>query len=377
MKRADPNILNINLFFEHFPAFNQTYIADMVHLINKNPKVNINITCLLSSDYKTQIKIKIIPSYWIRRISERIRLLIHKKYKLSYIENYWLKHSTDIIHLHHSFLFKHVIGLLKMSSEKRPKIILTLRGSDTYVKPWINPKWNDFYQTYGNQVDAFIVQSKNQKKYLTKWGIEDKRIRVIPSSIRRSMNAKPKTLKSRKIRIVSSFRFIWQKNIDGNLRVIKKLVDLGYDIEYLIYGHGNDIGQIYYLINYHNLEEYVIVKGKVENTDYLKCLNKCDFYLQLSLSESLSISTIEAQSLGIPAIVSKNTGMEETIIDGKTGFAVEYFEIEKASNFIESLIINPKKYFSFSKNAISNVENKFLNHIEVSEHIVLYKSICK
>jgi glycosyltransferase involved in cell wall biosynthesis len=167
----------------------------------------------------------------------------------------------------------------------------------------------------------------------------------------------------------------WEKNIDGNIRVIKCLVNKGYDIEYDIYGFGPDLGQVYYLIDKYNLSKHIFVKGKVENDTYLKKLHEYDFYLQLSVLESLSISVIEAQSKGVPAIVSDSSGIIETIIPEVTGFALPYFNSELASEKIIDLVNNESKYQEFSIAAIQHVNSKFIDEIEVKKHIELYKKI--
>ena len=365
----------VNLFFEHFPAFNQSYVADMVELLAEDKSVDLEVNALKESDYKSSAKVQLAPNYFQKRLYERFHGLISKTYKgLSYWEIKWLKNKAQIVHLHHSFLFKYFNEISKLDVNQRPKLVVTLRGSDTYLRPWYDKRWSDFYKNNSDKIDAFVVMSQHQKEYLQKWGVSENKIEVIPASIKLNINS-PKHLGANTIKIVSSFRMTWEKNIEGNLRAIKHLVDKGYDVSYDIFGRGKDIGEVYFMIDKYNLHNVVTIKGKVENDDYVKQLKDYDFYLQLSKSESLSISTIEAQSIGLPVIISNAGGMPQTILNGESGYAVSFHKNDLAAEKIETLINDKVKYHEFSKVAIANAQKKFTNKIEVEAYINLYKRL--
>ncbi|GGI58035.1 hypothetical protein GCM10011444_23440 [Winogradskyella haliclonae] len=347
----------------------------MVELLAKDTSVDLEINGLKESDYKSTVKVQLTPNYFQKRLYERFYGMISKAYNgLSYLEIKWLQNKVNIVHLHHSFLFKYFNGISKLNAINRPKLIVTLRGSDTYLRPWYDKRWVDFYKNSSDRIDAFVVMSQHQKNYLQKWGVSEAIIEVIPASIKKS-NHSPRQLDGDIIKIVSSFRMTWEKNIEGNLRVIKYLVDKGYNVSYDVYGKGHDIGEVYFMVDKYGLHDIVNIKGKVENDEYLKQLKTYDFYLQLSKSESLSISTIEAQSFGLPAIISDAGGMPETILDEKSGYAVPFYESDLATKKIERLINNKVLYQQFSEAAIANVKHKFTNLTEAESYINLYKKL--
>ena len=317
-----------------------------------------------------------MPSYYFRRILERWYVFLNRnKLKLNYAEIKYLKNKVDVVHIQHSFLFPKVLGLLNMPKELRPKIVITLRGADTYVKPWVNKKWSDFYKNFGNTVDSFIVMSQNQKAYLQKWGVEKERIQIVPISFGSFSYAEPRYPNSKVIKIISAFRMCWEKNIDANIRIVKKLVDRGYHVQYDIFGDGQDLGQAYYLIDKFNLDKSIKCHGKIENKEFKELLPNYDFYLQLSLSESAGVSVIEAQSKGVPVIVSDSDGLPEMVVDNKTGFVLPYYDVIGASNKIISLFNDEEKYFKFSKKAIEFVNSKFSVERETASLLDLYNNL--
>jgi|GEM_PF-1025575 len=368
--------IKIDLLFNEFPLTNQMYIYDLLQKLNGENVLDLSVTCDTKLTLDSSLKIVKIPSYYYRKLYEKCIRLVNSNYKnLSYIEIKWLQNHTDIIHIHHSHLINKVGDILNLKKENRPKIVVTLRGSDTYIKPWYFKTWKHYYKDYFPEIDALIVQSEHQKNYLiTIWEVDEQIIHVIPSSIKASISLPEKRLEDT-IKIVSSFRMCWEKNIEGNIRVIRVLVDKGYNVRYDIYGYGQDLGQVYYLIDKFNLKSYINVKGKVANSQYLEALKNYDFYLQLSIVESLSISVIEAQSKGIPAIVSDSSGILETIKPNESGFAVPYYNVEMAAEKIIDLINNQTKYFEFSTEAIQHVNSKYTNDIESEKHLELYEKL--
>src|SRR5690606_20483607 len=107
--------------------------------------------------------------------------------------------------------------------------------------------------------------SQNQKEYLTRWGVSEDKIEVIPISFGNKSDAQPKYPNTDKLRLVSAFRMTWEKNIEGTLRFAKTLKEKNIDFSFDIYGNGSDLGQLYYLIDRFDLNNHVFLKGKIEN----------------------------------------------------------------------------------------------------------------
>ncbi|WP_417857394.1 glycosyltransferase family 4 protein [Xanthomarina gelatinilytica] len=362
--------------FDHYPVFYQPYIPPVIEALSNTQDLDLKIMAFNGQQSKV---VEIIPSYYKRKFEEKIYQLLHRSNpKLNLAEIRILRSNIDIVHLQHSYLFPKIIGLLNLPENPRPKIVITLRGGDTYVKPWLDKKWIDFYKTYGNKIDAFITMSKHQKDYLhTKWDIEKERIHVVPISFGDTEEVLPKHPNENVLNIISAFRMCWEKNIDGNLRVVKILKEKGIPVKYDIYGDGADVGQVYYLIDKYNLSDCVSYYGKIDNKTLKSLLPNFDFYLQLSHSESLGITVVEAQSAGTPSIVSNTDGLPESIINGRTGFCVDSYDVEKAAAHMLHLWKHPEEYYLFSKEAIMFVKSKFTISNEVNKLTKLYLNLSK
>lgn len=367
------NKIKLAYIFEPYPIFYQPYITHLIDKIGQHENIDLSLKAFQDVGGKTE-DVEFFPNH--RRNIYKLPYLFSKYYKkLTYPEIRMLKY--DIIHLQHSFLFTKIAALLMLPKAEKPKIIITLRGSDTYIKPWISQEWIDFYKKGSENVDAFITMSHHQKKYLQKWDVPAHKIHVIPISLSETTTAMARNPNAKELKIVSIFRMQWEKNIDGNLRLIQELKSIGIPVKYDIYGDGRDIGQLFYLIDKYNLGNCVTIHGRKENELIKANLPKYDFILQLSHSESLGMTVIEAQACGVPGIVSDVGGLVEIIKDGENGIVVKNNDIGYAVNSIIKLWQSRESYYKKSENAIVNAKENFNLNREADKLIGLYQNLLK
>ena len=218
--------------------------------------------------------------------------------------------------------------------------------------------------------------SSHQKEYLQKWNVPLKKIVVIPPSFGKKNNTIVKSKNnSKQLKFVSVFRMTGKKIITDTLQYVKKIKESGVDFSYDIYGGGSDIGHLYYLIDKFNLGDYVNVKGVIDNNDLKKKLCNYNFFVQLSLSESLGVSLLEAQSNGIPCIVSNNGGLPEAVLDNKTGIVVNNEDLDDLVDRTLKLWDDSSEYEKYSNNAIKFVNDNFSIEQEIKKLSALYANV--
>ncbi|REG87722.1 glycosyltransferase family 4 protein [Winogradskyella sediminis] len=365
-------MIKIFQVLDEYPVFYQPYIPPILDALKTDKNIDSKIVAFkqLKGD-KADV---VIPKHKWRSKKEFFSNLFRSK-SFNYLENLSLKKKVDIVHLQHSFLFPKIINLLRLPQSERPKIVITLRGGESYVKPWVYKKWQEFYSRYADKIDAFIVMSQHQKSYLTKWDVPQDKIHVIPISLRLKTRSIPKHSNLDSLELISVFRLCWEKNIDGHLRIIKKLKDRGFKVRYNIYGDGPERGKLLYLIDAMDLSDCVFYKGELQHKDLMKVMKKADVILQLSLSESLGMSVIEAQSLGVPAVVSNSGGLQEVIKSGKTGYCVSVQKEEEIVEGILNIWEDKKMYYEFSRDAIKYANDCFAPDLEVERLKSLYRNL--
>jgi len=358
--------MKISWFLPHPLPIGREYISDTFQMYRQKYG-NIRFDVATGENYFGNV----VPTKRIRRRLDNF--FKYTKYNNTLYYLWKKKNPIDILHLQISSTFPYITTLLK--SNDRPRIVITLRGSDTYCRPWIDKRFMDLYKIHSVNIEAFIVQSVDQRSYLIKFGVPDNKIFIIPSSIKNIVYPAKKIIKGQKINIMSAFRFVWEKNITGNLLFIKKLKSQYSNIKYNIYGDGCDMAQIYYLIDRFDIGDIVKVNNFLSNEQLLNKYLENDYYLQLSISESGSVTVKEAQRCGLLPIVSKVGGFKDLVHDGETGIIKDFTDYENLINDTINIHQNPKLYNNISGHCINNIKNNYNTGLEVQRLYNLYKKI--
>ncbi|EDM42970.1 amylovoran biosynthesis glycosyl transferase AmsK [unidentified eubacterium SCB49] len=357
--------MKVLYIYDKMPGLYQNYLRTLLDEIKKKVQMKVLVY------HKTNEADIVINSVGLSNKIQRVLF----KLKLSKDNSTDIKamKSFPVIHIQHSYLKNKIYPFF--TRVDGPKIVITLRGGDTYLKPWLSKQWRDFYNNKSSFIAAFVVMSEHQKKYLMRWGVASSKIHVIPISFGKKSLAKPKYPSSDKIRLVSAFRMTWEKNIEGCIKFAALLKEKNIPFSYDLYGDGRDLGQLYLLVDKYELSKEVTIHGSVANPILKERLSSYDFFVQLSISEALPTSVLEAQSLGIPCIVSNSGGLPEAVINLKTAIVQEYDAIESLVEQTVLLWKDKKRYFSYSEAAIKNCNTNFSTEIEANKLLELYTSL--
>jgi phosphatidylinositol alpha-1,6-mannosyltransferase len=117
-----------------------------------------------------------------------------------------------------------------------------------------------------------------------------------------------------------------------SLKALYKLKDRYPNFLYIMAGSGNDEVYVREIMNYavqHDIEGNVSIRGNIDSDEYLAELyGKADVLLLNSINdgrhfEGFGLVIIEAAFFGVPAVGSRNCGIEDAIKDGITGYLAE------------------------------------------------------
>jgi len=117
-----------------------------------------------------------------------------------------------------------------------------------------------------------------------------------------------------------------------------------------------------------NVMNYVTIHGFIPNHELSNIFNQTDVLIMLSQSnlklyaEGFGIAILEANVFGVPALGSKNTGIEDAIIHKTTGILINPYSIDEIVQGIKDIIANRKK---LSENAINWAHEHSWDNISV------------
>ena len=148
-------------------------------------------------------------------------------------------------------------------------------------------------------------------------------------------------------------RIISIKNIFFILDVLKKLKEMDFSFKMIYVGNGPDYDKLSSKVKEYNMEEDVILTGKIMDRDLLKAIYyRADLFLFPSLFDSSSLVQIEAASQETPTIFVEGSVTSDTVDDNVNGFK----EKENVNLFASRImnIIHDQELYNRVKKAAKN-----------------------
>lgn len=91
--------------------------------------------------------------------------------------------------------------------------------------------------------------------------------------------------------------------------------------------------------------------GHIIHNDINRQLEKADVFVFPSLGDSFGLAVLEGMSIGLPPVVSENSGIADYISTGENGFIIPVFDVDSIVNHIQWLYDNPTERIKMGKKA--------------------------
>ena len=215
------------------------------------------------------------------------------------------------------------------------------------------------------KIDYFIVTSHTTKKLLSKtFKIKSSKISIVEPGIEKFK--KYKKIPSSKVKLLTCGSIIERKKYDYLINEIKNIDNIQLNIVGDVSRENKYANKIKNIINNNNLENKVILHGKISQVKLEKLYSNCDFYISTSEYEGFGMSLANAVLSKLPIISYKTSTIEKTI--GKAG--VLYFDShnkDTLKKLINDNCFDSKKYKILKKN-IKN--KKYLTNNQSAKHFI-------
>ena len=215
------------------------------------------------------------------------------------------------------------------------------------------------------KIDYFIVTSHTTKKLLSKtFKIKSSKISIVEPGIEKFK--KYKKIPSAKVKLLTCGSIIERKKYDYLINEIKNIDNIQLNIVGDVSRENKYANKIKNIINNNNLENKVILHGKISQVKLEKLYSNCDFYISTSEYEGFGMSLANAALSKLPIISYKTSTIEKTI--GKAG--VLYFDShnkDTLKKLINDNCFDSKKYKILKKN-IKN--KKYLTNNQSAKHFI-------
>lgn len=264
--------------------------------------------------------------------------------------------KIDHIHLGDGLLSPLGLTLKKIFNTKTS---VTIHGLDITYQ-------NHHYQTIVprciNKLDKIICISRATMDECLRRGIAKEKCSVIPWGIHPNefkINATRRdlekvvgiNLKDKKI-LITVGRLVERKGVYWFIKNV--FPRLSKNTIYLVIGTGPEKDKIDTLIDTLNLEDRVLLLGKVSDKVLKTLYNTADIFVMPNIKvkgdiEGFGIVALEASSTGLPVVASNLEGISDAIIHKKNGVLVEANKQSSFVNVITNLNISKRLIANFTR----------------------------
>ncbi len=240
-------------------------------------------------------------------------------------------------------------------------IVLSIFKNHFKVKHTIAENWSGYLESDGNykgffikhftekcfsDVDKIWYVSELQKQAMMKHGLTG-HFELIFNTVNTTI-FKPADKKalSPKIKLLHVSSLVErEKNIQGTLRVIKKIQDKGYDFDFTIVGGNeqtiNNVKQTVIQLQLKN----IIFAGSLAPEKVSELMQQSTALILFSFFEGMPVVALEALSCGVPVLATKVGHLPHLIIE-QFGYLVDVGNEEQMFTAVENLFLGKYKFNS-------------------------------
>jgi len=277
--------------------------------------------------------------------------------------DFLIKNNTNLIHSHFGQNGYSSVGLAKALAIPH---VTTFHGFDISIDELDFRKIGLSHYLFRKNIkrlqkngDLFIAVSDFIKRKLLEKGFDEKRVVTNYLGID-TQYFKPKPSVLRDKTVICIARHVPYKGHHYLISAFKKVNQFDSSICLKIVGTGPETEQLRLLAEEAAINVYFTGRLSVEQVKLE--LNKAKVYCQPSVrlgnghEEALALTIVEAQAMGVPAVVFDSGGMPEAIEVNKSGFVVEEKNDDELAQKIITLFSDKELWSNFSQHARAQVE---------------------
>jgi glycosyltransferase involved in cell wall biosynthesis len=289
----------------------------------------------------------------------------------------WLwqnRRSYDLIYVIHGRLHAFPAAIAGNWLGK-PVLVKPGRGGDTHFDLSVVRRkrllGSLFAQGIARNTTAWIANSQEIAANLSRWGVPQERVHVIPNGIDvpEEVTRKPR---NGVVHFLSMGRLDPDKAVDQTIRAFAAL-SADTPAHLTILGDGPSRQDLEALSRRLGQEKRIVFTGAV--TDVTPYLREADVYLSTSVSEGMSNALLEAMSHAVMPVVSRVSGVAELVEEGVTGLVfAPRDETALARRLEESLAMTTERRRATGEAAQAAVRRFSFAHV-AEQHLRLYRKV--
>ena len=205
------------------------------------------------------------------------------------------------------------------------------------------------YHRFFEASDMIIANSNFTRNKLIDLGCEKHKIELTPVSIRTDKYP----FRTRVVQLGDSItlltvaRLVEIKGLEYSIRAVAKLAKHCPQLKYIIVGEGELRPTLEGLIKRLGMSDKIDLVGEVDREEVARFMDEAHIFLLTSVTtedegqEAVGGVIREAMAAGLPVVATNSGGIQESVLDGISGFLVPERDVDAIAEKIQFLINNP------------------------------------
>lgn len=263
----------------------------------------------------------------------------------------------DIIHCHDWMTYD--AGIIAKNISKKPLVVHIHATEFDRTAQNPNPYIYEIEKRGFENADEIIAVSNYTKnKLIDKYYINPEKIKVVHNGVNIKKNISTKRYKSPICKsdkiILFLGRITIQKGPDWFLYAAKKALSIDSNLKFIFAGSGDMQNFIIEKAAELGIADKILFTGFLRGKDIDKAYQSADLYVMPSISEPFGITPLEAMSNNTPVLISKQSGVSETI---RHCLKVDFWDTDAMASKMISVIKHKELQEELQNNGFMEVKN--------------------
>lgn len=262
--------------------------------------------------------------------------------------------DCDVIHSHDWLTYP--AGIHAKNVTGKPLVIHVHATDFDRSRGNVNPTVFGIEKDGMTHADHIItVSNLTRQTVIDKYGIDPDKVTTVHNAViplSDDLLSIPKPDNKEKV-VTFLGRITMQKGPEYFVEAAVKVLQKCHNVRFVMAGSGDMMDQMIALAAKRGIADRFHFTGFLRGRQVYEMLKASDVYIMPSVSEPFGISPLEAMQMGVPSIISKQSGCAEIL---NNVIKTDYWDIDAMADAIHSIISYPAMYESLKNEGLEEMK---------------------
>ena len=261
--------------------------------------------------------------------------------------------DCDVIHSHDWLTYP--AGIHAKQVTGKPLVIHVHATDFDRSRGNVNPTvFNIELDGMHNADHIITVSDLTRRTVIEKYGIDPSKVTTVHNAVtplsEELLNVQANKPKEKVVTFLG--RITMQKGPEYFVEAAAKVLRLDKDVRFVMAGSGDMMNKMIDLAAERGIADRFHFPGFQKGKQVYEMLKASDVYIMPSVSEPFGISPLEAMQMGVPSIISKQSGCAEILTNV---IKTDYWDIDAMADAIYSIITYPAMHAQLKEEGLAEV----------------------